>query len=417
MFTTSSAGALRAGAKTVCHNASLQRRLFSVTSQRAGGFIVFKKGSNPELQERLDTLYNKIVLPSYLSKEQQRKLTKTKYKEQLRNDPITMEIDGVIHKFRYVDPLKDIPSAYKLVKQAVIRMEHEDFHNLHLLLKGYKRANRKLDQELTHKIIKKAWENGRLDAIIDCAKQVELTGFKLDTPLVLSELLVGLQTPAIESGFKAELLRKALKETEKVIDLLEFEGKGHQPSERSKTPRPFHHEPMFLGLRLNLAATLAVKHRDGQDVDGKVAQYAEQLVHFWPENTGILDLQPDAAYEDPLNVQYLLDRNNFLYHVSPVLHGLQMAAKVVDPGLSMKLQNRADALENEIDQAYNWPGRVRPEGERMYQWMFDTEGMVKRLREQQKQVREALALKQKEEAAKKKGEGEAEVEAEAEATP
>lgn len=393
MFTTSSAGALRAGARrletTVCHNASLQRRLFSVTSQRAGGFIVFKKGSNPELQERLDTLYNKIVLPSYLSQEQQRKLTKTKYKEQLRNDPITMEIDGEIHKFRYVDPTKDIPSASKLVRQAVEHMQHEDYHNLHLVLKGFKRANRKLHDELALHIIRKAHQADRLDAVIDCAKQVELTGFKLDSPLKLSSLLVGAQTRAIESGFNPKPAKKALKQTEKVIDLLEFEGKRHQPSNRSKTQRPFYHEPMFLGLRLNLAATLAVKARDGQDEDGKVTQYAEQMVHFWPENTGILDLKPDAAYEDPQNVQYLLDRNEFLYHVSPVLHGLQMAAKVVDPGLSMKLQNRADALEDEIRQAYEWDERMPASGEVMYNWLFNTEEMLGRIKAEKKKKVEA----------------------------
>ncbi|KAK4662017.1 uncharacterized protein QC763_709820 [Podospora pseudopauciseta] len=393
MFTTSSAGALRAGARrletTVCHNASHQRRLFSVTSQRAGGFIVFKKGSNPELQERLDTLYNKIVLPSYLSQEQQRKLTKTKYKEQLRNDPITMEIDGEIHKFRYVDPTKDIPSASKLVRQAVEHMQHEDYHNLHLVLKGFKRANRKLHDELALHIIRKAHQADRLDAVIDCAKQVELTGFKLDSPLKLSSLLVGAQTRAIESGFNPKPAKKALKQTEKVIDLLEFEGKMHQPSNRSKTRRPFYHEPMFLGLRLNLAATLAVKAKDGQDEDGKVTQYAEQMVHFWPENTGILDLQPDAAYEDPQNVQYLLDRNEFLYHVSPVLHGLQMAAKVVDPGLSMKLQNRADALEDEIRQAYEWDERMPASGEVMYNWLFNTEEMLGRIKAEKKKKVEA----------------------------
>ncbi|KAK0748729.1 hypothetical protein B0T21DRAFT_344354 [Apiosordaria backusii] len=340
------------------------------------GFIVFKKGSNPELQERLDTLYNKIVLPSYLSIEQQRKLTKTRYKEQLRNDPITMEIDGVIHKFGYVDPLKDIPSASKLVRQAVSHMEHEDYRDLHLVLKGFKRANRKLSDDLALHIIRKAHQKDRLDAIINCAKQVELTGFKLDTPERLSHLLVAMQTRAVEVGFEADPTRKALKQTENVIDLLEFEGEGHRPSERSKTQRPFYHEPMFLGLRLNLAATLAVKSQDGQDVDGKVAQYAEQLIHFWPENTGILDLQPDAAYEDPQNVKYLLDRDDFLYHVSPVLHGLQMATKVVDPGLSMRLQNRADALDNEIRQAYEYDERLPAKGEVMYLWLFNSEELL-----------------------------------------
>ncbi|KAK4202685.1 hypothetical protein QBC40DRAFT_338139 [Triangularia verruculosa] len=408
MFTTSSAGALRAGARrletTVCHNASLQRRLFSVTSQRAAGFIVFKKGSNPELQERLDTLYNKIVLPSYLSEEQQRKLTKTKYKEQLRNDPITMEIDGEIHKFRYVDPMKDMPSASKLVKEAVDHMDHADYQNLHLILKGFKRANRKLTDQLAIRIIRRAHQSDRLDAILDCARQVELTGFKLDTPERLSQLLTSIQTRAVESAFKADPTRKALKQTEKVIDLLEFEGEGHRPSKRSETARPFYHEPMFLGLRLNLAASLAVKTRDSQDVDGKVTQYAEQLVHFWPENTGILELQPDTAYEDPQNVQYLLDRNNFLFHVSPVLHGLQMAAKVVDPGLSMKLQHRADALENEIRQAYEHDERMPGLADVMYTWLFNSEELLAKRKEELSKRRKALAEKQREEMQKRKEE-------------
>ncbi len=65
--------------------------------------ISFPPTSNAKLDQTLAKIRQLIILPSYLSFDQRKRMYRQKYKEKLDSDPITMEIDGEVIRFRHVD--------------------------------------------------------------------------------------------------------------------------------------------------------------------------------------------------------------------------------------------------------------------------------------------------------------------------
>ncbi|KAL2021055.1 hypothetical protein VTK56DRAFT_7710 [Thermocarpiscus australiensis] len=378
MFGTTTPAALRAaGGKTwlsIFNGSTRQTRWLSTSpAHRAAQVITFTQTANPELKQILETMREKIILPTYLPPQQRKRMYNPKLKPYLQNDPITLEIDGVVHKFRYVNRVTDLPNTHALVRDAIRAMKtSSDFHNLPMLLEGCERANRKLDETLYPKMIRRAAMANCLRVIIDCIRAVERTGFKLDTSEKINELLVWIQKRPIDSGWDKGATRAALKQTQLVLELLEG-NESHRPKKGSAGRFPFYRDPQVLAARLHMAAALAVHHQGAKDADGSVTKYAEELVRLWPEGKGLLDLQPDVAYGERSRMRYLLDRNMYLWYASPVLNGLTLAAQVVaDPGLAMQLQNRADAVDAEIRTALaSEKLKKGGRGEYMYNKLFN----------------------------------------------
>ncbi|KAK4460275.1 hypothetical protein QBC42DRAFT_272819 [Cladorrhinum samala] len=375
-------GALRAAAggralemvwKSHAGAAQQTRWLSASPALRAGHLVTFGRSSSPELQNILDTLYNQIVLPSYLPNEQQKKIYNEKHKQALENDPVTMEIDGVIHKFRYVDRMR-LPVTMDLVRDAIKLIKTRgDFDNVPKVLEGLVHAHRRVDPWVFVYLIRKAEELDRLDVIVNSVKAVKRTGFKLSHAEIINEMLVAIQLRAIRARFDKKKTEHALKQTQNVVAALETDKELHH-NRRGALDHAFFLDPLVLAARLHMAAALAVHHNGGKDVDRKVTEYASQLMYIWKEGKGVLDVYEGAQYRDRDKVRYLMDQNNFLWHVSPVLNGLNLAAQVVDPGLAMQLRNRADAVDAEIRDAWQSDKR-KPggRGEKMYNLIFNPE--------------------------------------------
>jgi hypothetical protein len=328
-------------------------------------------------------LRQKVFLPTYLAAEQRKKIHDRKLADVLRNDPVTMEIDGVVHKFRYVDRMTEMPNTRKALRRVFDCMKTPaDFKNVPPLLEGCVRARRKVDPEMLTKLIRRASMHGGLQVIVDCVKAVGRTGFKLDTSEKINELLTWIQHPAIMSGFNKAKTQTALKQVQLILNILESE-QIHWPSKESEGRFPFYRDPQMLAARLHMAAAMAVYHQEGKDENGKVTKYAQELVALWPENAGLLDLQPDESYQSKTKMQYLLDRNHYLWIASPVLNGLTLATQVVDPGLVMHLQNRADAVEAEVRAALDSDKLKRGgRGELMYNTLFNPQANAEEAEEE-----------------------------------
>ncbi|KAK4123602.1 hypothetical protein N657DRAFT_618496 [Parathielavia appendiculata] len=348
-------------------------RWFSTSpTHRAKHIITFGETSSPELSRLLDSFRHYIVLPTYLAGEQRKKIYNPKLKDILQNDPVTMEIDGVAYKFRYINRVTELPNTRKIVTQAVNAMTtSKDFQNIPPLLEGCERANRTLGTPIRSSMIRRAAMHRSLHIIMDCVKAVKRTGFKLDHSELINELLIWLQLPAVQSGWDEAKTKVALKQVQLVLNLIESD-ENHLPRKESQGAFPFYRDPQVLAARLHMAAARAVHHQGGKDVDGKVTKYAQELVALWPEGAGLLDLQPDESYRDKEKMSYLIERNHYLWYASPVLNGLTLAAQVVDPGLAMQLQNRADSVETEVKAALASEKR-KPggRGEMIYNSLFN----------------------------------------------
>lgn len=317
-------------------------------------------------------------MPSYLRAEQRRQLFSPRHKEKLRADPITLEIDGTVLRFTGMDLLRDVPNARAAARDAVGRMTtREDFDNLPRLLEGLHNAGRRLRPADYARIARRAGERGSIYAVIESARTVRRTGFRLETSETVAEILTHVQLRAVDSGWEESATRQALVWAEMVVDMLEDEQHGRRPTTTAMmtaatgeppssllptTPPPpppafpLARDPQVLAARLHLAAMVATKFADADaDADaaaGKVAQYAGELVRLWPAGKGLRSLHAAATYADRRGeMHYLNEDNKFLGVTAPLLYGLDAAVAVLqntDDDLATALQARRDALGAEV---------------------------------------------------------------------
>jgi hypothetical protein len=289
-----------------------------------------------------------------------------------------MEIDGEVMKFYHMSFNGDIPNTRKIMYEALDKMETKgDWDNLPHLLEGlHYYANRKLQHYDYPKLTRKAGAKGCIYTIIECARQVRKTGFRLDASEKVNEIMMWVQLKAIDSGWDQRQTEQALRWAEMVLEMLETE--DHQPKKRKGTKDdgkfPLHRDPQVLASPLHLAAQLAVKYQGGKDVGGKVAKYAKDLVALWPAGKGLLELHPVEAYADREGMRYLLEENEFLFMASPILRAVELTKGIVDPTVAKGLESTRAALADEIDIALAKKAGLAGRGVEMYKKLFGLVG-------------------------------------------
>ncbi|CAK7273676.1 hypothetical protein SEPCBS57363_005771 [Sporothrix epigloea] len=373
----------------------------ATTCANATGIITFAPTSSTELDDILDKIRSKIILLSYLNNHQRKDLYDKSKEHQLKTDPITLDVDGDIMRFHHIDMFRDIPNARAATREAVGRMTTPiDFENLPRLLEGLHRAKRHLQPADYARIARLAGERNCIYAVIECARQVQRTGFRLANSETVAEILTHIQMKAIDSDWKETETRKSLVWAELVIDLLQQPGHGRRPQTYQSraaqaavegstaavaaTPAPLpptiplSRDPQVLAARLHLAAVVADRFSpSGEDTDGKVLRYATELVQLWPaDSKGLRTLHSPATYTDRRGeMHYLNENNKFLGVASPLLHGLDTAIRVLgssqgdNASLTDELKVRRDALATEVNTALaDVPGR---RGAAIYKKIFE----------------------------------------------
>jgi hypothetical protein len=286
---------------------------------------------------------------------QRKRIYSVKWEKKLQSDPITIEIDGEVLKFRYQNVMTDVPNTRKSMMAAISQFETSaDFANLKPLLEGIAYAGRKLDTSFYAKVLRLAGLKGHIYDIIDCARSVRKTGFKLDSSEKVNEVLFSVQMKAVDAEWDEAQTRQALRWAEMVVEMLYKE--GHQPKRQKNEPvvpgeLPLNRDPMVLAAPLHLAAMFVARHEASEEIVEKVNKLARDIVALWPEGKKMKEVQPAELYEDYDKMGYLLKPNKFVSLAVPLLHGLETAVKVVEPELTSQLQTRCDALAAEIKEA------------------------------------------------------------------
>ncbi|KAJ4411318.1 hypothetical protein N0V85_003843 [Neurospora sp. IMI 360204] len=355
--------ALRVGCRAVPEalaKPAQQSRCLSSTVPPTYPVVSFNKTSSPELKEALETLREKVILPTYLPPELRQKIFNKKYEKELAHDPVTIQIDGQPQKFSYINMLTDMPNTPKNIRVALMNMKNGgDFANLSGLLEGMHRANRKLPYWLSAQIVRKACKAGHLQLILNIVRDVKRTGFTLERHETVNEILHWIQRSAWKSDYSEPETRKALKEVQEILEALEGDER-HTSKDRKRqqavTGFPYQRDPQFLAARLNLAAELAARQPDSANDVKNLVKYAEQLVKLWPADKALLDMYTDEAYVARVDVRYLIKPQVHLRYASFILQGLKQAAKIVGQAghgpLTAQLINRAAAVEAESQLAY-----------------------------------------------------------------
>ncbi|KAI1082277.1 hypothetical protein F5B20DRAFT_532824 [Whalleya microplaca] len=352
-----------------------QRRTFTSTVQRNARISHFTPTSSPELDELLSTIRHKIILPAYLPYIQRKRIYSPKWEKKLQSDPIIIEIDGEILKFRHEDRFS-LPPTQQSALSAIRQFETPaDFANLRPLLEGLAYAGRKLRFKFWTSMIRRVGEKGRISLIIDCAVAVERTNLRLDSSEKVNEVMHWLQMAAIDSEWDETKTRKALRRAELVLDLLQEE--GHQPKRPKGEPPikgefPLYRDPMVLLAPLHLAAGLVSRYEVDENVVDRMNQYARDVVMLWPEGKKLTELYPEESFEDEANRNYLIQPNIFIAFVTPLIAGLETTIKEVKPELASQLQSRLDALKLELQQAQAANDRIG-RGSQVYEKIYGTQ--------------------------------------------
>ncbi|GJC90904.1 hypothetical protein ColTof4_13411 [Colletotrichum tofieldiae] len=356
-----------------------QQRSFSQTPSRQtlDPQVVFDKTTTPGLAPILEEIQSNIILPYYLPIHQRKRVFSEKLKHRLKNDPVYLEIDGLEHRFSHINE-EALPPSREVTWKALRAMQTpQDWNNFARLLSGMRNAGRHYSQTDFAKMIRIAGARGQIYTIIDAARQVRKTGLRLDNSEKANEVLHFVQMRAVESEWDKEKTEQALRWSEMVLEMLEdvnHAPDGRKVAKRGKGRFPLFKDPQILGAALHLSAVLAVKHNDGKDLDGKVAGYAKKVADGWPAGKGLLQLHPQEAYADRVDgVAYLAhSRTQYLSYASPILHGLFMAARVVDKPLADRLHAIAAALGNEVKEVVEKQDYPAERGLKTYNALFNS---------------------------------------------
>lgn len=183
---------------------------------------VFSETDNVELNNVLNTIQEKIILPAHLPEKQRKIVFDPKKRSHLEQNPIIIEVDGLEHKFSSIDRFKGIENSKKALSKALDNMEStEDWINLGTLLAGYKKAGIRLKADHWGKIVRVAGTKGHIYAVIECAKQSDKTGLVLNKPELVVRVLAFVNDKITESSWNAGETKQALVWAQKVLDLLQ----------------------------------------------------------------------------------------------------------------------------------------------------------------------------------------------------
>jgi hypothetical protein len=276
-------------------------------------------------------------MPAHLSKSQQDLIYLDKHQRTLNIEPVFATIQGEKFQLEHIDRVKDVPGNNSLNRAMDLMKEPHDWDNIPSFLKGFKDAKRAIHPKDHVRMTRKACMAGRHDIIIECARRVDDTGFRLVAMDLVAELMWQLQDRAFKSNWSVKETKQALKWAEMVSDILE--DPRHSGSRVVKTKLDPRIRPEVIGVLLQLAAVCATRFSDGVDTDQDVARYATRLLGS-NLDVGLETLR--TVEGDPL--QHI---NLYLTHTVPVLHGMKLAQPILG-GSFMALEERTVKLEEAI---------------------------------------------------------------------
>ncbi|KAI5928551.1 hypothetical protein F4810DRAFT_644135 [Camillea tinctor] len=352
------------GSWSASHGAcDIAKRSFTSTARRDARITKFTPTDSPALDELLNEIRYKIILPAHLPAYQRKKMYSPKFAKALQSDPITMEIDGETIKFRHVNLVGGgVPRASRSVIQAVSQFNTpKDFANFLPLIEGVK-VDRKFDRNFYCALIRHLGEKGHISTMLECARRVEHTGYRLNESEKVTKLLYYIQKKAIDSDWDLQETRQALCWAEMVIEMLQdqehlvHEKNSGEPVEGQI---PLFRDPLVLLAPLHLAAALAKHEKAKDEVQDKIAKYAKSIIVAWPHDKGLKQLQPQQLFEKDRSMNYLTTPNQFLTLASPLLYGLGKAVEVAKPEQAAQLKLRHEMLAAEIQTARKENEKIR----------------------------------------------------------
>ena len=263
--------------RDVCVYAGGPRRAFSRTRANSGRALpVFLEPSTPELTSLLSTLNSKVLLPSHLSKEQEKLVYRHANKSKLEADPIEITLGDVTLPLEHLDR-NHLPNRWDTFSEVVKKSEtREDGENVIRMLEGFHNAGIKVKSGWQNMIIRHLNSNDMHHLVLKALQRVKATGLSLRDFEVLVCVLRGIHDKAVLMDWDEEETVKALRMAKQVVEMLEDSAHHGAPGRGELISKDDHRtEPVVIALPTALAAELAQRH-DG-DVE-EVKRLASRLL-------------------------------------------------------------------------------------------------------------------------------------------
>lgn len=257
----------------------------------------------------------------------------------LVNENFTAQIGDEKIRLLPLDMTK-LPNTWKsMTKLLDLMRDRRDWDNLPTVLEGMHTAKRKFHTYQWEKLIRKAAHAGMQQVIVECARRAKTTNLPLQKLSIVRMIMQDIRKEAFENQWQPGWVTRAINHAEQILlclDQLEDQGKHTVENPDPRT------QPDIIGVVLELAAMRALKNTDGEDKDGKVANYAELLLAKSDGNIPAVDFEQDwykADYELRKRV--------------PLRRGLQVAMQVLGDNMphAAKAESMLTQLDETIDSA------------------------------------------------------------------
>lgn len=307
----------------------------------------FSPTSSQELDQALNRFREELFIPFGLGEQQRKLMFRQKYSERLDDQPISVTI-GEDEKFqlRPMDP-QSRPRNQEITQVVSLMKTTKDWQNIIPFLAGLRMAGRVLKPNRWEWLIRKAGAADALGIILECAKQSERTGLRLNNVDVVQKFYFMLHQKAQAAELQGKGLAKALSLARQAAMLME--APEHVVHDVQQDPK---RRPFVVGVLLELSAARALNEFGGNDEGGHVRTYAQRLLATWPLGSF------DAETKDWPRVDRMLQEN------VPIYNGMKLALQVngiaSDKAVSSGLKARVSELERLIrEQKKSAPAEVK----------------------------------------------------------
>ncbi|KAJ5182556.1 hypothetical protein N7492_000172 [Penicillium capsulatum] len=329
---------------------AMRPRVFTQVRNYASGteaIPTFSQTPSSELNQALDRFRQNVFIPAGLPQRQRMSMFKAKHAHRLEEEPITVNISETEQftlRHMKMDELPTKRDAYKVFQMMTSTKEYK---NLIPFLKGLWMSNYRISSDRWESLIRHAGPAGKLNLIIECAKQQAQTGLAFDNISLTRRLFFELHCMAQAADFKGPAAAQALGLAHTAVRTMEWNSSQTQ-IEASKDPK---RQPFVIGTLLELSAARAVNEIEGKDEGAEVLKFVQKLLASW-------DLgQFEPVLEGKSRPREALDL--WLQEVIPVYNGLQMSLlvkrissdKKLSPIVTSRLQGLKDILSEHVQSA------------------------------------------------------------------
>lgn len=306
------------------------------TNDRQAPIPSFKSTSSKELNDLLTAIRTKIILPKRMTKEQRKLIYMKTNIPKLSSDPISIDVVGERFPLQHINRLRDVPPLHKSFRKIITELEPQDWDMVGDVCAAYREANGSvLPTSWMVYIAMEGFKKGQGAKIMDLARRAADTGYFLRDFTVVKCVLVGIRKEVVAKDWQKEDAIKAISRIEQIFELLERD--NSRGGTRKVTGRDPRQAVEIMGHLLEATAMHCYRNCNAKDVNGKVALYASRLIGF------NFDIPAEAR---SFAMRSESERWSFLSRFTPVVHGIEMTAKILgeDSEIVQLLQSKAKTM-------------------------------------------------------------------------